>query len=43
MVSNTSLGRNADDPLSKREKEVPVDWFHKTKIPAPSEKYKTSY
>lgn len=43
IVSNVNLVENADGLLSRREKDIEVDWVEKTKTRVPSEKFKTSY
>ena len=43
IVSNVNLVENADGLLSRREKDIEVDWVEKTKTRGPSEKFKTSY
>ena len=43
IVSNVNLVENADGLLSRRQKDIEVDWVEKTKTRVPSEKFKTSY
>ena len=42
-ISNSNLVCNSDGLLSKRKKDVPVDWIGASKVIAPPEKFKVSY
>ena len=42
-ISNSNVVRNADDLLSRREVEVPVDWIGKSKKRVTPNQFKVAY